>query len=118
MEAFHDHWFWVATVATGLVGAAGLVAAALQREPGRWFSVARTIAIGTMLAQVAAGLVLYGQGERPGNDLHVFYGVLVAITLAFAYVFRAALARRPALAYGLVLLFSMGLGLRAWSLAG
>jgi hypothetical protein len=30
-------------------------------------------------------------------------------------VYRSQLAKRPALAYGLLMLFVMGLGLRAWA---
>jgi hypothetical protein len=44
----------------------------------------------------------------------VFYGVVIAITFSLAYVYRAQLARKPALGYGLLLLFVMGLGIRAW----
>ena len=39
---------------------------------------------------------------------------MIAITFAIAYVYRAQLAKRPALAYGILLLFVMGLGIRAW----
>ena len=39
-------------------------------------------------------------------------------TFAFTYIFRASLARRPALLWGLVLLFVMGLGIRAWVSVG
>lgn len=117
MEAIHEYGFWAATLATGAVGVSGLTLAIRRREPPRWFFVARSTAIGVMLVQVVVGTVLYVQGERPGDEMHVFYGLLVAITLAFVYIYRAALARRPALFYGLVLLFTMGLGLRAWSLA-
>jgi hypothetical protein len=45
----------------------------------------------------------------------VFYGIVIVMTFSIAYVYRAQLARRPALAYGILLLFVMGLGLRAWS---
>ncbi|MGD2052283.1 MAG: hypothetical protein PVI35_07395 [Acidimicrobiia bacterium] len=118
MHEFHDGWFLVAVIAAGGVGVWGVVLAARRQAPGRAFLTARWVAVAAMLIQVAAGVILYAQGERPADGLHVFYGVLVAITLAFAYVFRAALARRPALAYGLLLLFVMGLGLRAWGTAG
>jgi len=118
MHAFHAGWFVVAVVSAGVVGAWGLVLAVRKRLPGRAFLAARWVAVAAMLIQVAAGVILYSQGERPVNSLHVFYGVLVAVTFAFAYVSRAALARRPALAYGLLLLFVMGLGLRAWATAG
>ncbi len=111
---FHRTWFWVATYATGIVGAWGLVAGLLQRDAGRLFPYARGLAIAVMLVQVGAGVYLYMNEVRPGNSLHVFYGVVVVITLALAYVYRATMARRPALTYGILLLFVMGLGIQAW----
>jgi hypothetical protein len=42
----------------------------------------------------------------------VFYGVVIAVTLSFAYIYRAQFRKRPALYYGLLLLFTMGLGIR------
>lgn len=65
-----------------------------------------------MVIQVLAGIVLYLQDEDPGA-FHMFYGFLVLFSLAFAYMYRSQLAKRPALAWGLLLLFVMGLGLRA-----
>lgn len=115
MRTFHANWFYVAVISTGLVGLWGVVLAIARRDPGKAFRVATYVAIGVMLVQVIAGVVLWQQGFRPGDNFHVFYGVVIAITLALAYVWRAQLARRPALSYGLLLLFIMGLGLRAWS---
>jgi hypothetical protein len=51
------------------------------------------------------------EGIDPGNQ-HVFYGVVIAVTFAFAYIYRAQFRKRPALYYGLLLLFTMGLGIR------
>jgi hypothetical protein len=48
----------------------------------------------------------------------VFYGVLIAVTFSFAYVYRAQLRKRPAYYYGLLLLFAMGLALRAVATVG
>ncbi len=115
MLGFHQDWFYVAVVSTGLVGLWGIALALIKREPDRRFRIATAVAIGAMLVQVGAGLWLWGQGLRPGDGFHVFYGVVIAITLSLAYVYRAAMARRPALSYGLLLLFVMGLGLRAWA---
>ena len=115
MVAFHQNWFWVAVVSTGIVGLWGLILGIAKRRADRLFSYARAIAFGAMGIQVAAGLVLYGRGQRPGNGFHVFYGVVIAFTFAFAYIYRSQLDRRPELGYGLLLLFVMGLGLRAWS---
>ncbi len=118
MRDLHATWFWVAVLSTGIVGVWGLVLAIMQRPPGRAFAVGRGIAIAAALVQVGLGLLLLQQLESdlpqyqaPG--FHVFYGVVVAITLSLAYVYRAAMAKRPALTYGLMLLFVMGLGLRA-----
>ena len=41
--------------------------------------------------------------------------MVIAVTLSFAYIYRPTMAKRPALTYGLLLLFVMGLGLRAWA---
>ncbi|MEN8233813.1 MAG: hypothetical protein ABFR89_02680 [Actinomycetota bacterium] len=115
---FHERWVFVALTATGLVGAWGLVLAVLRRPPGRLFRSAAGIAVVAMLVQVGAGLILYGKGLRPVNGFHVFYGILIVVTFSFAYIYRTQFARRPALSYGLLLLFVMGLGFRAWSNVG
>ncbi|MEA3511537.1 MAG: hypothetical protein U9R51_08895 [Actinomycetota bacterium] len=112
---FHQNWVYVALGATGLVGIWGLALAALRRQPGRAFGIGAGIAITAILIQVAAGTLLYIDGLRPMDSFHVFYGVVIAVTLSLAYAYRAQLARNPALAYGLLLLFVMGLGFRAWT---
>jgi CDP-diglyceride synthetase len=112
---FHQSWFYVAIAATGLVGLWGLVLALMRRTPPKAFAWARGIAIGAILLQVVAGVYLYSNEIRPGNAFHVFYGVVIVITLTLAYVYRATMARKPALTYGVLLLFVMGLGLRAWA---
>ena len=115
MRSLHANWFFVAVITNGVVGLWGLAAAIAKRLPGRWFRAATWVAIGTMLVQVALGLLAYNQGFRPADDFHLFYGFVILFTFAFAYIYRAQLAKRPALAYGLMLLFVMGLGLRAWA---
>ena len=115
MHAFHQSWFWVAVSTTGVVGLWGFVLGLAKRPASRLFLNARWVAFAAMAVQVSAGLILYGRGVRPGNDFHIFYGIVIVFTFAFAYIYRAALARRPELGYGLLLLFIMGLGFRAWS---
>lgn len=115
MLAFHRAWFWVAVVSTGGVGLWGVAIVIARRRATRAFLMARWVALSAMAIQVGAGLVLYGQGRRPANGFHVFYGVVIVFTFAVAYVYRSQLERRPALGYGLLLLFVMGLGLRAWA---
>ncbi len=110
---FHENWVYVAVVSTGVVGLWGLGLAVVKRGPGRAFEVARALAIVAILLQVVAGVILFARGHSVAA-FHVFYGVVIAVTLALAYVYRAQLARRPALSYGLLLVFVMGLGIRAW----
>jgi len=112
---FHQNWFYVATVSCGVVGLWGLVMALMKRTPSWAFEWARGIAIGAILLQVTAGVYLYANDVRPNSEWHTFYGVVIAVTLTLAYVYRATMARRPALTYGILLLFVMGLGLRAWT---
>ena len=114
MRDLHANWFYVAVITTGVVGVWGIVAALFRRGAGKWFRIATGVAIGAMVVQVSLGLLAYNQGFRPRDDFHLFYGFVILFTFAFAYIYRAQLAKRPALAYGLLLLFVMGLGLRAW----
>ncbi len=115
MLAFHESWSWVAVATTGVTGLWGIGLTVTGRPAPRAFGYGVGSAVAAVLIQVAGGLWLYGQGRRTGDGFHVFYGVLILITLALAYVYRAQLARRPALSYGLLLLFVMGLALRAWA---
>lgn len=112
LASFHTTWGWVAVVVCGAVGLWGVGLRLAKREPTRAFWYGTGLAVGAMLVQVGVGLVLFGQGMRPGT-IHVFYGIVILFTFTFAYLYRAQLSRRPALYWGLLLLFVMGLGLRA-----
>jgi hypothetical protein len=120
MSSLHASWFYVAVVAAGVTGVWGLVLAALRRHPGGLFVAAASIAAGAMVAQVAMGLILYSDEALRTRvpSFHVFYGMVILFTFAFAYIFRTHVERRPALVVGILLLFVMGLGLRAWANAG
>ena len=115
MRTLHGNWFYVAVITNGIVGLWGLFLALTKRSGDRIFRIATYAAIATMLIQVTLGFLTYNEGFRPGNDFHLFYGFVILFTFAFAYIYRAQLAKRPALAWGLLLLFVMGLGLRAWA---
>lgn len=115
MRALHANWFYLAVLSNGAVGLWGLGLALLKRPVTRPFRILVGAAIVAMLVQVGLGFGAYAEGFRPANDFHLFYGFVILFTLAMAYVYRAQLAKRPALAYGLLLLFVMGLGLRAWA---
>ena len=115
MRTLHANWFYVAVITTGVVGLWGLGLALMKRSANRVFRIASYVAAGVMLVQVGLGFGAYQQGFRPANDFHLFYGFLILFTFSFAYIYRAQIDRRPALAWGLLLLFVMGLGLRAWA---
>ncbi len=102
----------VVVAANGLAGLAGLVLA-LRRLNPRWYRPLATVALAVALAQVLIGVALLGTAEPPGS-FHTFYGMVIAFTLVFAYLYRAQLERRPALAYSMLALFVMGLGIRGW----
>ncbi len=110
---FHSFWGWVAIGLLLVVALWGLGLALRHRAPGRAFWVATGVAIAATVLQVGLGLYAFGVDEIvPGNQ-HLFYGILLLFTFAFAYIYRPQLAKRPALSYGLLLLFAMGLGVRA-----
>jgi heme A synthase len=94
-----------------LTGIWGLV---LSRRPvsRRPFRIAIAVAVASVLLQVVLGVLTITIDEAQAGNQHVFYGIVVSFTLAFAYIYRAQLARRPNLSYGLLLLFVMGLGIR------
>ena len=108
----HSVWGWVAVSLLGLAGLFGIVLSIIKRPPGRVFFTAAWSAMAAVLVQVALGLLAMNlEATNPGNQ-HVFYGVVISFTLAFTYIYRSQLRRRPALYYGLLMLFVMGLGLR------
>jgi len=111
VSSFHAVWSLIAIWISGLVGLWGV--AMLRRETiPKTFPWAVGLAITVMLVQVVSGMVLISTSEiDPGNQ-HVFYGVLIAATFSFAYIYRAQFRKRPALYLGLLLLFVMGLGIR------
>ena len=115
MRSLHGNWFYVAVISNGLVGLWGLGLLALKKPVTKMFSRATGVAVVAMLIQVGLGLLVYQQGYRAANDFHIFYGFVILFTFTFAYLYRIQMSRRPALSWGLLLLFVMGLGLRAWS---
>lgn len=113
MRLFHQYWGWAAVVAGASVGLWGIVLAVRGRRPGRGFWAGVAVATVATIGQIATGVYLVGALGRDAGDQHVFYGIVVAFVLAFAYIYRLQLSRRPALSYGLLFLFVAGLALRA-----
>lgn len=111
VSSLHTSWGEIAAGISGVVGLWGVLMARREQVP-RVFSWAVGVAIAALLAQVVLGVVVMSVDDiDPGNQ-HVFYGVVIAVTFAFAYIYRAQFRKRPALYLGLLLLFTMGLGIR------
>jgi hypothetical protein len=117
LSAFHETWGYVAAGISGLVGLWGVLIRHRDPPPASFF-YGVGLAMVALLVQVLTGVVhMRLSGIDPGGQ-HVVYGVLIAVTFSFAYVYRAQLRKRPAYYYGLLLLFAMGLALRAVATVG
>lgn len=119
VAATHRDFGWTAVWLMGIVGAWGLFLGVRKRSLSRRFHIVASLAALALMVQVGMGLwvyVTYG-AEWAGNQ-HVFYGVVIVFTFSFAYIYRAQFAKRPALYYGLLALFLMGLGIRGISVFG
>jgi len=111
VSSIHTFWGEIAVGISGVVGLWGVLMYRRESVP-RVFYWAVGFAIVSLLLQVALGvLAMSTEDIDPGNQ-HVFYGVVIAVTFAFAYIYRAQFRKRPALYFGLLLLFTMGLGIR------
>lgn len=110
VNEFHSTWGFVAAGISGVVGLWGVIIGRREKPP-KAFYYGVGIAIGALLAQILVGVIVASGGVDPGNQ-HVFYGVVIAVTFSFVYIYRAQFRRRPALYYGLLLLFTMGLSIR------
>jgi hypothetical protein len=75
--------------------------------------IATTVAGVAMLIQVAVGATLQASKQYKAPDFHIFYGILVFLTVTLAYSYRRQLRRRRELYCALLCLFVMGLGIRA-----
>jgi hypothetical protein len=103
---------WYVVALLGMVGIWGVVLGVLRRDPGRSFWIGTGVAFAAGVLQVAMGLVGFAVEERDPGNQHLFYGVVMMFAFSFAYMYRSQFSRRPALSYGLLLLFCMGLGIR------
>ena len=110
--SLHRSVGWYVVGLLGILGLWGIGLAVLRREPNRLFWIGAGVGFVVGVVQVALGLAGFAvEGFDPGNQ-HLFYGVVLMFTFAFVYIYRSQFSKRPALSYGLVFLFCMGLGIR------
>jgi hypothetical protein len=111
VSAIHQTFGWVIAGFCGVVGLWGLVMVKRETVPRPFFWAVGVAIVGMMLQVIIGVWLMSVNGVDPGNQ-HVFYGIVISVTFVFAYIYRAQFRRRPALSYGLLLLFVMGLGMR------
>ena len=110
----HLWWGWVAIVANGVAGVAGLVLWRRWQWRGRWYWWVCVAAQAIMLVQVFLGVVVVSDDAIVAPRFHMFYGFVAFITVGLVYSYRVQLPGRVEMLYGFAGLFIMGLGLRAW----
>lgn len=111
VSSIHTTWGPIAAGISGVVGLWGVFMARKKTVP-KAFYWAVGFAIVGLLAQTILGVVAMSVDELDPGNQHVFYGVVIGVTFTFVYVYRAQFRKRPALYYGLLLLFTMGLSIR------
>lgn len=104
----------MAIAANALAGAAGLAAWQVPRWRGRWVWLVTGVAEVAILVQVTTGVILESSERFAVDRFHMFYGFVAFVTVTLAYSSRESMRGRLELLYGLVGLFLMGLGIRAW----
>jgi len=115
--SIHTWLGWAAVIVCGLSGVTGLFYHFSRRGPDRIFKAVVSLSVVAMVVQVGIFLLLFAQALDP-RSIHMFYGIVILLTLTFVYIYRAQFERRPTLYWGLALLFMMGLGLRGISSFG
>ena len=101
----------VAVPALALVGLLGF----FRPLPSRFYAFLRGVAWVAIL-QVLLGFLLFLQGLRPKDGLHLLYGLLLAAGLHYLWFYRGLKdpPKRPELFVALGLLFCVGLVLRVY----
>lgn len=112
MTSLHNWGAWVTIAVTGAVGWWGVIGGMTRREVGTPYRAGIGVAAAVTIIHIGTGAYLYANDGVDPGDQHLFYGVVIAFTLAFAYIFRLQLEKAPMLRWGMFWLFVMGLGLR------
>jgi hypothetical protein len=81
MTGFHM-WLGIAVLASNALAAGWGAVAWLRKQPSLAFWPLLRVAQGLVVVQVVLGLLLLASGRRPGDGLHMIYGIsLLVITL-------------------------------------
>jgi heme A synthase len=97
-----------------LLGLWGLLMALVKRGVGGSYRSTYVLAGGVFGLQAVIGLVMLIAGFRPKDWLHLLYGIVPFVALAWAWGYAAKTEpRRESLALGVAALFTFGLVIRA-----
>lgn len=113
LQDVHVVGAWVVVISNALAGVWALGAhwlPALRHKALWWFTAVAEVAIAV---QVALGVLLVTRDDREAPQFHTFYGFVALASVGIIYSYRAQLAARKYLLYGLGGLFLMGLAIRA-----
>ena len=116
LVSLHRGFAWVVIGANAAAGLWALGAqrwSALRRRALWWATVAAEL---TIFVQVALGAALVGGQGRQAAQFHAFYGFVAIVAVGVLFSYRAQLAHRLYLLYGLGGLFLMGLAIRAFQI--
>ena len=116
LTSLHRGFAWVVIGANAGAGLWALGAhrwSALRRRGLWWATVAAEL---TIFVQVALGAALVGGQGRKVAQFHAFYGFVAIVAVGVLFSYRAQLAHRLYLLYGLGGLFLMGLAIRAFQI--
>jgi hypothetical protein len=88
-----------AVIGISLLGANAVAAgwggiAWLRKRPSVGFWYALRVAQATVVVQAIVGFLLFAQGNRPADDLHVLYGIAPLFVSLFAEGMRAGAAQQ------------------------
>jgi heme A synthase len=118
MAAIHHTLGSMGSYYTFLMGLWGLFRFLRRQPPDGNFNGALIIAQGLFTLQAVIGVVLVLTGQMPGQGLHFLYGVSTFLALPLAYTWaRGRNDTRASLIFGLALMFTWGLTLRAFDTA-
>lgn len=99
--AFHTLHYWLSRI--GFAGGLLMLALALyiglirHGDVTRWFRCGVYAMIGLVGVEFLAGLVMYVLGGRPGDEVHLIYGVGALLSLPFFVFVETTARKRPAM---------------------
>jgi hypothetical protein len=112
------HWLAYAVIAAA--ASAGIWAAVVlrrRREAGRPLAHLLALVQTVLIAQVALGLLLVGDGRRTADDLHYVYGTLALAAVLAPWFYAPSEPRRRLAWFAVTSVLAAALAVRAYTTA-